>query len=276
MTDVVTDPFVDDELEEIPLAASPLETVIFQVQFPGSLSKLKQALATERVQALLSDDFPYAEKQRGVSWTLQPGQPPIQEPGAEFWNLSSADRSVTASFGGESVSITSRAYVSRDHFLDLISKVLTAVRETGNPPGVSRIGIRYIDRVLLNESGAREWTSKLSEPSRGVLAVIADDDMECVSLSIQQILYKWRDGPQIQGRWGLLPKGAVIDPNMKVHDVETWFLDIDTFIEDATGGLGFDEAQTQLVALARRSYRFFRWMVPVPALNRFLPGSAPS
>jgi len=274
MTDAVLDPFVEDDLEEIPLAASPLETVIFQIQFPGSLSKLKQALATETLQTLLADSFPYAEKQRGLSWTFQPGQPPTQEPGAEFWNLSSADRSVTASFGGESVSVTTRSYVSRDHFLKLISKVLAAVREAGSPPGVSRIGVRYIDRVLLNEAGAHEWTSTLSVPSRGVLAVIKDADSECVTLSIQQIVYKWRDGPQLQGRWGLLPKGAIIDPNMKVHDVETWFLDIDTFIEDATGGLGFEEAEAQLVALTQRAYRFFRWMVPAPALKRFRPGSS--
>jgi spoIIIJ-associated protein len=50
--------------------------------------------------------------------------------------------------------------------------------------------------------------------------------------------------------------------------------DIDTFIEDATGGLGFEEAEAQLVALTQRAYRFFRWMVPAPALKRFRPGSS--
>lgn len=271
MSELVVDPFIDEDLEEIPLAASPLETVIFQVQFPGSLSKLKQALATERLQALLVDDFPYAEKQRGMSWTFQPGQMPVQEAGSEFWNLSSADRNVTASFGGESASVVTRSYGSRDEFVGLVRRVLAAVQEAGSPPAVSRIGLRYIDRVVLSESGAREWLSSLSEPSRGVLAVIDEADIECVPLCIQQLVYKWRDGPQLQGRWGVLPKGAVIDPNMKVHDTETWFLDIDTFIEDPTGGLGFDAATDQLESLARRSYRFFRWMVPLPALDRFRP-----
>lgn len=270
------DPFIDEDLEEIPLAASPLETVIFQVQFPGSLSKLKQALATERLQGLLVDDFPYAEKQRGMSWTFQPGLPPMQEAGSEFWNLSSADRNVTASFGGESVSVVTRSYSSRDEFLGLVRRVLTAVKEAGSPPAVSRIGVRYIDRVVMSEGGAREWLSTLSEPSRGVLAVIDEADVECVPLFIQQLVYKWREGPQLQGRWGVLPKGAVIDPNMKVHDTETWFLDIDTFVEDPTGALGFEAARDQLESLARRSYRFFRWMVPVSALERFGPSSVVS
>ena len=271
MTGVIMDPFTDEDLDEIPLAASPLETVIFQVQFPGSLSKLKQALAAEQVQAMLADDFPYAEKQRGVSWSIQPGQLPTQEPGAEFWNLSSADRGVTASLGGDSVSVVTKAYRSRDQFLTLVAKVLAAVREAGNPPAASRIGVRYIDRVLLDQPGAHEWASKLSEPSRGILAAIKPEDIECVPISIQQIVYKWRDGPQLQGRWGLLPRGAVVDPNMKVHDVDTWFLDIDTFVEDPSGALGFDEARELLTTLTRRSYRFFRWMVPTSALERFQP-----
>lgn len=271
MSHEVGSPFIDEDLEQIPLEASPLETVIFQVQFPGSLSKLKQALATERVQALLSEDFPYAEKQRGVNWTVQPGQSLIQEPGPEFWNLSSADRSITASFSGESVSVVTGSYESREQFLGLVKRVLAAVQEAGQPPAVSRIGIRYIDRVLLDDPSALEWESKLSEASRGVLAGIATKEIECVALSIQQILYKWADGPQLQGKWGILPKNALIDPNVKVHDVPTWFLDIDASIEDPTDGFAFGEISTQLERLARRSYRFFRWMVPLPGLDRFRP-----
>ncbi len=75
----------------------------------------------------------------------------------------------------------------------------------------------------------------------------------------------------MQARWGILPSGAIIDGAMAVRDTSTWFLDVDTFLE---ADIEFDVAAIKVLTnrLAERSYRFFRWMVPPVALDRFSPG----
>lgn len=270
----VVNPFTDEDLEQVPLANSPLETVIFQLRFPDTISKLRRALATDELQNALADVFPYVEKQQSVTMMLQPGQVPTPEQGPDVWMLRTADRKTTASMNGESVSVMTSAYQSRSSFFAEVNQVLEVVQRIASPPAASRIGLRYIDRVLMEDASAAEWVQGLTDGAQGVLSSIDDQGMSQLRLFIQHVVYGWEDGTQMQSRWGILPSGAILDGAMAVHNARTWFLDIDTFSETE---LPFDLGEINLLnqTLAKRSYRFFRWMVPPAALNRFAPG-APS
>lgn len=268
----VVNPFTDQDLEQVPLANSPLETVIFQLRFPDTLSKLRRALATDELQDALADVFPYVEKQQSVTMMLQPGQAPTPEPGPDVWMLRTADRKTTASMNGESVSVMTNDYQSRTSFLAQVHQVLEAVQRTASPPAASRIGLRYIDRVSMEDASSQEWVQKLTDGAQGVLSSIEEQRMSQLRLFIQHVVYGWEDGTQMQSRWGILPSGAILDGAMAVHNARTWFLDIDTFSESE---LSFDLNEVNLLTetLAKRSYRFFRWMVPPAALERFAPGA---
>jgi uncharacterized protein (TIGR04255 family) len=269
--DTLANPFTDEVLEQVPLANSPLETVLFQLKFPATISKLKRALTTDELQNALADEFPYGEKQQSMTMLLQPGQAPIPEPGPEVWNLHSADRKTTVSLNGDSVSVVTGAYQSRQLFLNQIKTVLSAVDRLATPPGASRIGLRYIDRVSMEEEGAQEWVQTLTQGAQGVLSSLDEQRMRQLRLFVQHVVYGWEDSTLMQARWGILPSGSIIDGSMAVRGERTWFFDIDTFIE---AEIDFDvEAITERThALAKRSYRFFRWMVPPAALERFSPG----
>lgn len=267
----LANPFTDEELEQVPLANSPLETVLFQLKFPATISKLKRALTTDELQNALADQFPYGEKQQSMTMLLQPGQAPVPEPGPEVWTLQSPDRKTTVSLNGDSVSIVTGAYQSRNQFLDQIATVLRAVDRLATPPGASRIGLRYIDRVSMEEAGSQEWVQSLTPGAQGVLSSLDEQRMQQLHLFIQHVVYRWDDSTMMQARWGVLPSGAIIDGAMAARTERTWFLDIDTFMEaEIEFDLGniLDQANT----LAKRSYRFFRWMVPPAGLERFSPG----
>jgi uncharacterized protein (TIGR04255 family) len=267
----VTSPFALEPLQEIPLARTPLVAVLFQARFPMQLSKLLHALKAGELQDVLADDYPFANEQDSFNFLIQPGQAPVPQQGPPTWVFQDASEVWTCNISADSVALTSARYTSRRDFVARAERLLAAIEKVATPPKINRLGIRYLNRVESPDTPTLNWTRTLTTGARGILSVVDPMDRPNIVTSLSQVQYKWPDsGAQLQGRWGLLPPGAVIDAAVPPTSQESWVLDVDCFTE---GEAAFEasELATRMDDLAGRAYRFFRWVMAPASLARFDP-----
>jgi len=264
----VDSPFDLSPIDDVRLAATPLVSVLFQVRFPGKVSRIATALDTHAFHRALADSYPYADEQQGMEIVLVAGQPPTVKPGAPVWTWRNESQKRTASITPDSVSLTVEDYVSRDDFTAAVSGLLSAVAEVAPIPQASRIGVRYINRVL-DDDALADWIASLAHGARGILAATDVRDAG-IQHSLSQVIYRYPDAMTLQAKWGLLASGSVVDPVIEPVSQRSWVLDVDCFHE---GDQPFDVTTIAEAAkeLARRSYTFFRWVVTPESMARFKP-----
>lgn len=264
----VDSPFALEDIEDIALGGTPLVSVLFQVRFPHPVTRVQQALDAKEFQRQLADAYPYAEEQEGMQVLLVPGQAPSVQPGPKAWTWRTADQRRTASITQEAVSLTVDDYTSRADFVTAAGELLELVGEVAHIPQSARIGIRYLNRVV-EDGTLRAWVPTLANGARGILADLSASD-EGIRHSFSQVVYAFSDQRTLQAKWGLLAPNAVMDPSMGPVDKTSWVLDIDCF-EEVVRDYNAKEISTTLETLAKRSYRFFRWVVTPESLMRFEP-----
>lgn len=266
----ITSPFAEGPIEEVGLGRTPLETVLFQVRFPGHVTKLERSLAHGDLQDRLSEHYPYAQQQETFNLVMQPGKPPEPQPGPPIWTLQSADQTWTCNLAPDSFGLSTSAYASRTDFIDRARVLFDAVSASADPPQANRIGVRYLNRVLDPMSDDGAWISTLAQGAKGILAETSSVDRLFVINTLSQVLYGWSAAKKMQCRWGVLPPQGVIDASMQPVANYSWVLDIDAFQEEAfdfrTAGVS-----ARLTDLTERAYRFFRWVLTPESLDRFEP-----
>lgn len=265
----MTSPFAPEPVPEIPLTDSPLTGVLFQVRFKGQVAVLRKALASGDLQTGLSEAFPFAEEQESYDLVVAPGRPATTKPGAKQWALTSDDGQRVVNIGDESIALTVKDYRSRSDLVAQIAALLRVTQEVAGPPSISRVGVRYLNRV--NESdNLGQWISGLAEGARGILAARDTHDSH-IGLSMSHVVYEYSDMPfKLQARWGLLPANVVIDASMSPVENRSWILDADAFSE-VDQKFDAEVISSTVGHLAARSYRFFRWVVTPACLERFGP-----
>lgn len=267
----VTSPFALEPLPEVSLGSTPLVAVLFQARFPMQVSKLHHALRVGELQDALADEYPFANQQDSFNFLVQPGQPPVPQQGPPTWVLQDESETWTCNISADSVALTSSKYASRRDFVERAERLLAAIESIAAPPRINRLGIRYLNRVENPDSAVTSWTRTLATGARGILSVVEAGDRPNIQTSISHVQYKWPDSEeQLQGRWGILPPGAVIDASMPPSPHESWVLDIDCYAE-AEASFSAKPLAARMDDLAARAYRFFRWVVSPESLARFEP-----
>ena len=61
-------------------------------------------------------------------------------------------------------------------------------------------------------------------------------------------------------RWGVLPPGASVTPDVPAADEQSWILDADAFAIDG-GALDIEKIRNHTSVLCDATYRAFRWAV---------------
>lgn len=264
-------PFTTDDVEDVILAETPLVNVLFQVRFPHAVTRVQEALDSKEFHRRLADDYPYAEEQAGMQVLIVPGQAPSVQPGPKAWAWRSASQSRTASITQEAISLTVEDYSTRADFVDAARQLLFLAGEVARIPQSSRIGVRYLNRVV-DDGSLHEWIPTLAKGARGILATVDSNDSGVLH-SFSQAIYQYPDQRRLQAKWGLISAGEVVDPTMGAVPARSWVLDIDCF-EEQTRSYDADAIAQTIEELASRAYRFFRWVVTPESLNRFGPQGA--
>jgi len=265
----IDDPFDLAPVDEVHLERTPLEVVIFQVRFPGSYIPLKEAIDSGAVARALGREYPFAVTQNVLQVVFQPGRPPQQKPAdVQVLQMSDASQVWTLNVSQDSVSVTTTKYESRKDLLARASKIFEALAETASPPSLSRLGVRYINRVTdlaAIDALVQDGLNTEVQPMHRLWATRPN----AIRHSMNDLLYEWPGtATKLQARLGILAPGQVLDGALSPAATSSWVLDIDTFDE---GPQGFDASRIadQLKDLAQRAYRFFRWIVTPKGLAQF-------
>lgn len=265
----VASPFDTGLVAEVPLNDTPLVAVLCQVRFPRTLAGLPGLLTSGTLQSALQGLYPYAEVQQSFEFVPQAGSAPASRQGNDVWKFTDATEKWELTVAGDNVGFSTRAYKSRADFLEKLQASLKVIQEVVKPPGVGRVGVRYLNRVDETDR-LEEWLRHLSASARGILTALDGSQAALVEHALSEVLYRWDDTTVgLQGRWGVLPAGAILDPVMPPSSHRSWVLDVDAFDDGGTMEFNSKDLGARIEELAARAYRFFRWVVTPAGIERF-------
>jgi len=261
MNTVLPYPLSGSPPEEIPLARTPLVRVLAQVRFPTILA-VRNPDKAAGFQALIRDDFPLLEE------CLIPR--PVQSPDFSIetrkelvWRFRSNDRDWLASLTPDFVTLETTNYGDRGDFLSRFRSLLEATGRTFNPPEVTRLGVRHIDRITGQDIG--RLTDMIRHEALG-FAVGPLGSAMCHDLA-RSLLHT--DEGVIQVNSGHLPPGETNDrAALEPINEPSWFLDLDMY---SSKPRKFDPEHLMLSAerFSGRIYSVFRWIVTDDFLRHY-------
>lgn len=256
-------PLIEPPPKEIPLSEAPLVQVIAQVRYPLQLSLNKQESIVP-VQEALRSEFPILQQEQSSGLILS--KTGIEEGKAEtIWRFSDLSGFWRASLSPSFVALETRKYTSRDDFIRRLEGLLHCVFTHVTPPRADRIGVRYIDRVVVEDPS--DLNGLLRPEAAGVLSTNLGP---FARMAMGDAVFEVPDDQGlIHARWGLLPPNATSDPATIVpSERASWILDLDMYKQAPTA---FDVDMLSMTArsFAERIYGVFRWAVTDRFLEKY-------
>lgn len=255
------DPFTEPEPVEIPLLCAPLVRVLAQVRFPPVLN-LEQSGAVGRFQEAVREAYPVLRPESTQTVTIGPtGEVSIG--GEATWRFHDVANAWRVSLTSQFAAIETTAYESRSNFLARFEHVLTALKQTVNPAVISRVGVRYIDRMEVTH---RDEVIPLVRNE--LSAAWSSFDVSAAQAVITEALFL-RDSRGLRARSGFLPAGATIDPaTIEPAETPSWLLDLDMYRSDQRE-FAVSVVLEDVREFAGRIYTFFRWAVTKDFLTKY-------
>jgi uncharacterized protein (TIGR04255 family) len=154
------------------------------------------------------------------------------------------------------VSLECRTYAGREDFIGRLRRTLDAVAAHIRPVLVSRVGVRYTDRL----DDPRE-VEDLPTYVRGALLGMASADLGNGSVRSELTQAEFEtDGVSLSGRWGHIPPATSHDASIDPVEVQSWVLDLDAFTSQTTS-FSAEDCAREAERYASIVYGFFRWAV---------------
>jgi uncharacterized protein (TIGR04255 family) len=249
---------------EVPLPNAPLVSVIAQVHFPALLA-VRNPDRIASFQEAIRDRYPHLERQDIPAILLVSGATPspVSDP-VVHWRFAddAASFKWRVSLAQDFIALETRAYESRQNFMERLETILRTLEETLAPTHTMRFGMRYIDQVK-GEPMARIDTLLRKE----VLGVAP-----CAGPAVRQVITEFAapaEPGELRARWGRLPAKMTVDPNLlpPIPD-DSWLIDLDV---SRMGQLAFEAKEIVETArsAAERVYAVFRWMVTEEFLKAY-------
>lgn len=243
-------------VEEVPLATPPLDEVVCQVRFP-SILRIAQEEPAE-FQELIRKRFPGFEKQHSFQLKLAlPGNPAASTAELQpiIFTFTNAGEQTQAVLSPGFYAVSAKKYSGWRAFLKDLQVVHSAVVDTYEPAYATRVGLRYINRLTLEntETTTREGLFDLTRAE--LTATLRGQIWESVEGMLG--IVNFADPPaQLNLRYGL-----EVD-----ESVPSFLLDFDYFEE---GQIDLSEVLGRCGQYHETIYHAFRWMVKDEALGRF-------
>lgn len=251
----------------VQLPRTPLVRVLCQVRFSPILS-IRSEDRIAGFQDAIRQEYPKLNREHAQTINIGPG---AQGPPSEsfIWRFDDPEHGYRTSLSTDFLTVETTAYTSREDFLSRLARVLEALAATDVAPGnVTRVGVRYVDRVL-GDNDVREVSQLVRPEVKGMLALMVEGAAD-LKQTVQESLIRHEESA-IRTRVAFLPPRATVDPNIiPPVDEPSWVLDIDAFRE---GDLEFTAKETAGIAteLADKCHRVFHWAV-TPEFLRYFGG----
>lgn len=259
-------PFPADHVEEVFLPEAPLVAVVAQVRFPAIASIARQEFLGP-FQEEIRGDYPLLHPLQEVNFVVGPEGLTVGNEAGTVWRFRDRTDSWSVSLAPSFIALESRAYVDRPDFVRRFHAVLRALGKTIAPTAIERFGLRYVDRIVLDDASGTSAIAELIRPEVGGVSTTEPGPAARLVHTFTDTQYDL-DGASLHARWGLIPERFQLDPfhgEPVAHP--SWLLDLDMF---TTGLEDFD-----VDGLSRRAndyadhiYSFFRWVVEDELLRR--------
>lgn len=258
------DPLFGAAPKEIPLKAAPLVTVLYQVRFPEIISIQQKPFIAEFQEQVRSEYPMLVDEKLKTLAVNENGTTAISD--ESVWRFIDESKTWRMTLTSTFLSLETRKYLSRDDFVQRLARIMGAVHETIKPSHVTRMGMRYVDRVPFNNN------LSLDQMLRKEMMGIAGSEIgENVIHSVSEVACKVKEG-QMLAKWGMMPKLGSHDPDIMPPIADpSWFLDLDAFVDHTSAPIRFEADMIRDTAadLSTRCYAFFRWAVTEKFLEAF-------
>ncbi|QPK84063.1 TIGR04255 family protein [Corynebacterium qintianiae] len=220
-------PFTGDTNRKVRLDAAPLQLVIAQIQWPEHTHLNSSFEAAINSFSSELKGFPLASTASEAEFKISPeGIEQVQ--GGVSYQYSSADNVWTVHLNQKFISLSCGAYPDYkfQDVLDRLEPILLAVHKCLGIEVISRVGVRYVNRV----EDANKITNLNQHFKSEALGYQFLDVPEGITLhgSLSQALYEL-DGIALNVRSGLMAPGQTPDQALAPLDKRAWALDLDAF-----------------------------------------------
>jgi len=246
------------EVEQVPLTSSPLVGVIVQVRFPPIL-RIPEPPFVAAFQDSIRSSYPVTHAETTAGIVMDPSLGPQPRRTEQVWRFEDLEGNWTVSLGMGFMSLDVSRYTDRAELVERFHRVLGSLEADINPRSITRLGVRYVDRVELVadlpplERLVRTEVLGMAGAPVGVREHMAQTLTDTLFVT---------DGAKLRARWGTVPAGVVLDPfHGAPPRVPSWILDLDMYGDSDRIPLDVGEVTERVGAYAARIYRFFRWVV---------------
>lgn len=141
-----------------------LKKVIFRMDFLGGI-KLSQKVV-DSFKRTFSDDFPKIVPQDRVSFemTVDPSQKITKEKKVKVYSFLNESENNSITLEPEAIVFEISDYTNYEEFRSYIQKAIAEFEKEDSSIKVSRIGLRYINQIIINEGNPFELNTLIKEP----------------------------------------------------------------------------------------------------------------
>jgi uncharacterized protein (TIGR04255 family) len=246
------------EQPDVQLEKPPLINVICQVMFPPILSITSKE--PDEFQERIRREFPQLETEYGLLVRVpKPGArgEPEAEPSIKIYRFYTADEQTTVALTQDFYALSTHRYQCWEDFAAYLNLAHQAVQSVYAPTYATRIGLRYINRFTLDNTGCQMGEAML--------------DFLRQELTAQLRAEVWDIPSEMKTRLQFIDDEAKFTLGIHYGQEENspfLLVDFDYFQE---GQLELDDVVTRCGRYNEVIYRAFRWCVPDDKLEVFLP-----
>ena len=250
--------FLFPEKPEVQLGKAPLAEVICQVRFPAILRIANEQPAA--FQEEIRTHFPLLETEQSLKVQVA-GPGSSNAPAADFsprlHRFLSTDKASAVSLTVDFYALSSKQYNHWQDFAACLQLATDAMQEIYSPAYATRIGLRYINQLTAENTGAsnREALLNLLNPS---LTAVTDDAVGNSAMAVNSQLLFTDQQKQLRLRIGF----------EEVDDGPLLTLDLDHY---ETGSLPLEGVLECCEGYHDTIYNAFRWALKDRALTCFAP-----
>jgi uncharacterized protein (TIGR04255 family) len=243
---------------EVRLDRSPLSEVICQVKFPPILRIGKEP--PTNFQDTIRDRFPGLEIDQGVVQQLginPAAENPVLGTLPKLYRFKAYDSKSYVGLSYDFFAFSSSNYSHWKDFVNDFSFIEQAVLAEFNPPFVSRIGLRFINRITRKNSGCKTYI-ELAELLREELTCLIRTDIWKEPIEMISHIVLQDNSAKLILRYGYA----------KEENEPFFLLDFDYF-EDSQ--LEFKNLSKKIDRYHNKIYQAFRWCLKENSLIHFRP-----
>ena len=220
------------DVEAVEFERNFIKSAVCELRFPTLLEyEMKPPI---QLQKELRKDYPYYEPEQSV-------QVGLEAVGREMRHLfKSRKKDWTVSFRASALALETSHYTNFEEFSERLKRVLTNSQGLLDTDFFTRVGLRYIDEILIADDELSGWIREdlVAPLTQGVYG------------SVERFLQEIRGFTDI-GRYTF--KHGMVDSGQEVH--KRYHLDFDFYEENVP----FDSVFSMVSQVNQQSFRFFSW-----------------